>query len=60
VLLKLLALICDYHTCSRLRNFSDLSFRSLILNYNSKLSAGAAVSLFWSDSAALQSGSAAG
>ena len=44
VFLQLLA--CDYHTCSRLRNFSDLSFRSLVLNCDSKLSTGPAVPLF--------------
>ena len=47
-------LICDYHTCSRLRNFSNLSFRSLILNYDSKLSAGAAVPLFCPGSATVR------
>ena len=39
------SLISDCHTYSKLGNFSDLSFRSWILNYDSKLSACPAVPL---------------
>ena len=37
-----------------LRNFSDSSFNSLILNCDSKLSAGAIVPLFWPGSAVVR------
>ena len=46
--------ICESHTYRKLRNFSDSSLHSLILNYDSKLSTGAVVPLFWPDSAVVR------